>query len=119
MITLGFGAAARENPRRRRLQPQISLFLKMCEQVAAFVEEHAGQDAEVFFARDGGAVKLYLMTKAPAYDFDLSRKLAEFAAAYIERGLLDSVALLPASSPEELAAFFDPKKALRIELRHA
>src|SRR6266511_2710313 len=116
MITLGFKRTASENPRPRRRHPRIKLFLKMCEQVAEFMEEHDGQDFEVFFARDGGSISLYLMTKAEAYNFDLSRKLAEFAAHYIERGLLDSAILLPASSNEELEAFFDPRKALRIEI---
>jgi hypothetical protein len=100
-------------------QPQINLFLKMCEQVLDFMRAQTGQELEVFFARDGGSISLYLLTKAEAYDFDLSRKLAEFAAPYVERGLLDSASLLPVSSAEELEAFFDPKTALRLESQHA
>ena len=73
----------------------------------------------MFFALDGAAINLYLLIKAEAYDFTLSGKLAEFAAPYIERGLLDSATLLPASSPEEQKAFFDPETAWRIEIRHA
>src|SRR5438093_12572698 len=83
VITLGFKPEARARPRPRRLHPQISLFLKMCEQVAEFMEKHDGQDFEVFFARDGNSIKLYLMSRVEAYDFDLSRKLAEFAAPYL------------------------------------
>jgi hypothetical protein len=45
--------------------------------------------------------------------------VAEFAAPYIERKWLTSVTLLPASTPEELAAFFDPRKAGRVEIRNA
>jgi len=103
----------------RRPQPQINVFLKMCEQVLEFMQEQDGQDFEVFFARDGGSISLYLVTKAEAYDFELSRKLAEFSAPYVERGLLDSASLLPASSSEELEVFFDPKTALRVEFQHA
>lgn len=84
------------------------------------MQEQDGQkDFEVYFARDGGSISLYLMTKAEVYDFELSRKLADFAAPYLERGLLDSASLLPASSAEELEAFFDPKTALRVEFQHA
>jgi hypothetical protein len=118
MITLGFRRTESGSPRPRRLLPQISRFLRICEQVADFIEEHDGQDFEVFFARDGNSINLYLMTRSEAYNFDLSRHLAEFAAPYIERGLLDSATLLPASANEELAAFFDPKRALRIEIQH-
>jgi len=101
------------------MHPQINLFLKMCEHLFEFMQEQDGRDVEVFFARDSGSISLYLMTKAEAYNFDLSRKLSEFAAPYIDRGLIDSATLLPASSHEELEAFFDPKRALRIEIQHA
>lgn len=118
MITLGFRQKS-ANPRLRRPQPQINLFLKMCEQVLEFTKEHGEQGGEIFFARDGGSISLYLMAQAEAYDFELSRKLSEFAAPYIDRGVLDSATLLPVSSIEELEAFFDPKLALRVELQHA
>jgi hypothetical protein len=119
MITLGFTHTASKNPRPRRLHRHLSLFLKICEQVAAFMEEHSGEVFEAFFARDGRSINLYLLARSEAYNFDLSRQLAEFAAPFIEQGLLDSATLLPASSNEELEAFFDPKKALRIEIQHA
>lgn len=81
--------------------------------------ENNGGEFKAFFTRDGGTVGLFLTTKAEKYDFDLADKLAEFAAPYIERGLLGSVTLLPASTPEELAAFFDITKALSVEIRNA
>jgi hypothetical protein len=118
VITLGFGQTS-ATPRKRRPQSHVNLFFKMCEHVLEFMQEQTGQNFEVFFARDGGSISLYLVTKAEAYDFELSRKLAEFAAPYIERGLLDSASLLPASSSAELEAFFDPTMALRVEFQHA
>jgi hypothetical protein len=91
----------------------------MCDEIARFIQENGAEHVKAFIARDNGLIGLYLVTTAEAYDFELSRKLAEFAAPYIERGLLDAVSLLPASSLEELEAFFDPKKALRVEIDHA
>jgi hypothetical protein len=91
----------------------------MCEGIASFMRANNGREFKAFFARDNGAVGLYLMTKTETYDFELGDKLAEFAAPYIERGLLGSVTLLPASTPEELAAYFDPMKALSVEIRDA
>jgi hypothetical protein len=118
VITLGFKQA--EVTRTRRGQPKLDLFLNMCQHVDAFMEEHDGRRFQAYFYRSGdGSLGLYLMTDAKAYDFDLSAKLAEFAAPYIVRGLLSSVNLLPASSQEELAALFDPNSALRIEMEHA
>jgi hypothetical protein len=119
MITLGFKQKSSDTPRSRRRQPRIDLFLEMCHQVLEFAGGHGQQGVEIFFAINGKSIGLYLMTKAEAYDFELSRKLTDFAAPYIDRGLLESVTLLPASSTEELEAFFDPEKALRVEIKHA
>lgn len=91
----------------------------MCEHIAKFMQENEGEEFKAFFSRDGGTIGLYLVTTAEAYDFELGDKLAEFAAPYIERGLLGSVTLLPVCSSEELAAYFDPTKALRVEIGHA
>jgi hypothetical protein len=118
VITLNIKQAA--GTRTKRAQPKLDLFLSMCHNMAAFMEEHDGRRFQAYFSRsDDGSLGLYLMTDAEAYDFELSAKLAEFAAPYVERGLLSSVTLLPASSQEELAAFFDPDSALRIEMEHA
>lgn len=48
-------------------------------------------------------------------DFELGDKLSEFAAPYVAHGLLGGAMLLPASSPEELAAYVDLGKVIRIE----
>jgi hypothetical protein len=104
---------------RRRKQSQLEVMLRLCERIAEFMRKNGGAAFKAFFARDGGAVGLYLMTTAEAYDFELGDRLVEFAAPYIERGLLGSVTLLPASSPEELAAYFDPTRAIRVEIRDA
>ena len=119
MITLGFGQRSNAATHVGRPQLRIDHFYELCEQVLEFAKEHAEQCVEVVFAIKGGSTGLYVMTKAEAYDFELSRKLAEFAAPYVAEGILESVTLLPASSPEELEAFFDPKKAIRIEIEHA
>ena len=92
----------------------------MCQHVAIFMAEHTDRKLKAFFSHQGrNSFGLFLMTETEVYDFDLSDKLADFAGPYIERGLLDSVTLLPACSPDELTAFFDPTSAVRIEIDHA
>ena len=117
MITLGFSRS--DGVRSRRRQSPFDSVLRMCEHIAAFLHENDGGEFKAFFSRDGGIVGLYLLTTSEPYDFNLADKLAEFAAPYIERGLLGSVTLLPASTPQELAAYFDPNKALSVEIRNA
>jgi hypothetical protein len=91
----------------------------MCEHIGEFMQQNDGGEFKAFFSRDRGTVGLYLVTTSPVFNFELADKLTEFAAPYIERGLLSSVTLLPASTVEELAAYFDPMKAVRVEIRHA
>jgi hypothetical protein len=117
VITLGFNQTGRARGRRRH--SELDVVLRMCEHIAGFMQQNDGGEFKAFFSRDGGTVGLYLVTTAEVYDFELGDKLAAFTAPYIERGLLGSVTLLPASTPEELAAYFDPMKALRVEIRHA
>jgi hypothetical protein len=117
VIRLGINKNGKGRGRRR--QSELDVVLRMCENIATFMEENNGRDFQAFFSRDGNAIGLFVVTTSEAYDFELGDKLAEFVAPYIERGLLSSVTLLPASNPEELAAYFDPKKALRVEIGHA
>ena len=118
VITLGFKESI--GKRAKRHQSKLDPFLSMCQAVVGFMLKHDGHNFKAFFSHEGsGNVCLYLMTDAEAYDFELSEKLAEFAAPYIQRGLLDSVMLVPASSPEQLQAFFDPDSALRIGIGNA
>ena len=117
MITLGINRPEKSRPRRRR--PHFEVVLRMCEQIAAFMQEHDGSKFKAYFSRNGGVIGLYLVTMAEAYDFDLADKLAEFAAPYLERGLLSSVTLLPASTPDELTAYFDPRRAIRVGIEEA
>lgn len=116
MITLGFN---QKPVHARRARPRIDLFMRMCENIALFMQENDGRDFKAFLVRDHGFISLYLMTTAKTYDFELSRKLTEFSGPYIKRGVFESVSLLPASSFEELEAFFDPKRALQIKIEDA
>ena len=114
MIALGINRTG--EPRSRHRKTPLEVVLRLCEQITLFMQQHEGNTSKAYLSREGG---LYLVTKAEVYDFELSDHLAEFAAPYIERGILDSVTLLPVSSPEELGAFFDPNSAVRIEIDHA
>jgi hypothetical protein len=115
MISLGINPTGKLSRRRKF---QVDVVLRMCEQIAHFMKQHDGASDTAYLSCDRGAVGLYLLTKAEVYDFELSDKLAEFAGPYLERGLLDSFMLLPACSPDEMTAFFDPNSAVRIEIDH-
>ncbi len=117
MITLGVNRAKKVGTRRG--YSPFRLLWHLCEMLGNLMEQNGGRDFNVYLSRDGRAVGLYVTTTGEAYDFELGDQLAELAAPYIERGLLDSVTFLPSSTHEELAAFFDPDKAVRVEIKHA
>lgn len=117
VITLGINRTEKTPPPRKK--SQFDAVLRMCEQMAVFMQEHNADKFKAYFTRDSGMIGLYLVTTNEAYDFDLSDKLADFASPYIERGLLNSVMLLPASTPDELTAYFDPRTAIRVEIEES
>ncbi len=114
-ITLGLsrnqGSDASDRPSSN---PAPVRMLKMLERLGAWAATRADRIKDIFLVRVENSVALYLITHAEAYDFVLGRELAEFAGPYIARGVFDDATLIPASSPEELDAFFDKKHAFRI-----
>ena len=89
--------------------------LRLCERIVEFLEENNAQGFKAYIALGNDSPELYVVTQSATLDFELGDKLSEFAAPHIERGLLGSATLLPASTPEELAAYFDLNKTIRIE----
>jgi hypothetical protein len=99
--------------RAKRAQLKFDLVFSLFRHVADFMAQHQGANFKAYFSYEGnGSLALYLMTDTEAYDFNLSTKLAEYVAPFVERGLLGRVMLVPASTPEELGAFFDLESAL-------
>ena len=117
MIKLSF--TQKIGRRSGRSRPNLKLFLSLCQNVGTFMTEHGGNLKAFISHKGGGSLGLYVVTEVEVYDFALGDKVAELAGPYVGRGLLDSVMLLPAFSPDELTAFFDPDSAVRIEIDHA
>jgi hypothetical protein len=105
--------------KQRRSPSKLELFLRLCQDIGTFMKEHGGNLRAFLSDKRGGKFGLYVVTEVEVYDFALGDKLAELAGPYVGRGLLESVTLLPACSPDELTAFFDPNSAMRIEVDHA
>ena len=51
MITLGFN---QKPVHARRARPRIDLFMRMCENIALFMQENDGRDFKAFLVRDHG-----------------------------------------------------------------
>jgi hypothetical protein len=118
VITFSTSPMPRERARSRSKRSGFNTILRLLEHIVEFMEENSLQDGTAYIALGNGTPELYMVTRSEAYDFELGDRLSEFAAPYIERGLLGSAVLIPASSPEELAAYFDLNKVIRIERVH-
>jgi hypothetical protein len=115
VINLSVDPLPREKARLRRKRSDFDGMLRLCERIVEFLEENTAQDFKAYLALGNGSPELYVVTQSETYDFELGDRISEFAAPYIERGMLGSSTLLPASTPEELAAYFDLNKIIRIE----
>lgn len=105
-------------PHSRSKRSGFTAILRLLERIIEFMKENSLQDGTAYIALGNDTPELYLVTQSKACDFELGDKLSEFAAPYIARGLLGNASLIPASSPEELAAYFDLNKIIRIEHVH-
>lgn len=115
MITVSATPTPRDRKRSRSRRSGFDATWRLCQQIVEFMEDNRLRECKAYIALGNGAPELYVVSQSEAYDFELSGKLSDFAAPYIERGLLGSAALVPASSPEELAAYFDLNKVIRVE----
>jgi hypothetical protein len=118
VITFSANPTPRERGRSRSKRSGFNTFLRLLEHITEFMEENNLQDGAAYIALGNGTPELYVVTQSAAYDFELGDKLSEFVAPYIERGLLGGASLITASSPEELAAYFDLNKVIRIQRVH-
>jgi hypothetical protein len=87
---------------------------RLLEKIIGFLKAHQ-PEATAYLALGNGTPELFLVVPSGPYDFELGDKLSDFAAPYIERGMLGGASLLPVSSQEELVAYFDPAHAIRTE----
>jgi len=116
MIAISTNPTTRITTRIRRSRFTFDAVRRLCEHLGSFMEAHGLRESKAYIALGNGTPELYVVGRSVVYDFDLGDRLSEFAAPYIERGLLGSAALIAASSSEELAAYFDLDKVIRIAL---
>lgn len=117
MITFSVSPMSREKIRPSK-RYGFKTILRLLEAILKFMEENCVENGTAYISLGNGTPELYLVIGNEVYDFELGDKLSEFAAPYIERGLIGGASLIPASSPEELAAYFNLDKVLRIQRVH-
>lgn len=118
VITFSTNPKPHQRTRSRGKRSGFKTILCLLEQINKFMAEHSPQDSTAYIALGSSTPELYLVTQSGAYDFELGDKLSDFAAPYIARGLLGGASLIPASTPDQLAAYFDLSKVIRIERVH-
>lgn len=118
MITFSANPTPRERGRSRGKRSALNAFLRLLEHTIEFMEANGLPDGTAYVALGRDTPELYVVSESGAYDFALGDRVSEFAAPYIERGLLGGASLVTACSQEELAAYFDLNKVIRIQRVH-
>ena len=83
---------------------------------SAWVKGQKARVSDGYLVTEQDGLMLYAIGREQTYDFDLGRELSEFSILLADQGLDLNTTLLPASSPEELAAFFDPSRGPAIRI---
>jgi len=81
-----------------------------------WVKSQKARVAEGYLVPEPDGLMLYLIGKTEAYDFELGDELSNFSLKLVDQGVNLNTTLLPASSPQELAAFFDPLRGPAIRI---
>jgi hypothetical protein len=92
------------------------LIQRLFSAVNTWVRSQRAKVYEAYLVPEADGLMLYVIGRQEAYDFDLSRELSDFAGHSTDQGLELNTTLLPASSPEELGAFFDPLRGPAIRI---
>jgi hypothetical protein len=74
--------------------------------------QHADRVAECYLVLRPGEIVVYVVGKEQIFDFSLMRNLSALTAQLIEKDWPIEGNLLPASTPEQLTAFVDPREAI-------
>lgn len=104
------GGAA--TPKMSRLQRSV---FDLVAATNHWASERAARVSRFYLLTDADGVRLFLVGRADEYDFALSKELAEFAHTWSKRVPVVPM-LIPACTPGELTAYFDPDTALGISV---
>lgn len=92
------------------------LLQRLLSLINAWVRGQKGRVSEGYIVPEPEGLMLYVIGRQESYDFDLSRELSDFTLRVAAQGLELNTTLLPASSPDELTAFFDPRRGPAIRI---
>jgi len=78
--------------------------------VGAWVKAQKSRVRDAYLVPEREGIRLYVIGRSEVFDYELSRELSEFSISLLGEGMDLNTTLLPASSPGELLAFFDPER---------
>ena len=94
----------------------VRVLNRLLTHLSAWVRRHGEKVSEAFLVVEPDGLMLYVVGREEAYNFELGDELSEFSIGLADQGLNVGTTLLPASSPEELRAFFDPQRGPAIRI---
>jgi len=86
------------------------------ESIFKWVRRQSNDLSEAYLVFEPDGLMLYVLSRRQDYDFELSQQLSEFSVQLADQGINVNTTLLPATSPEELLTFFDPRQGPAIHI---
>jgi hypothetical protein len=82
----------------------------------AWCEEHSAHVRSCFvpFSLGGKCIKVFVVSEAARFDFDLSDSIADLEMKLADDGWPCDILQIAAGEPEELQVFFDPEESIQV-----
>lgn len=82
--------------------------LGILSEVTAWVKSQKTRVSEGYLVPEPAGLRLYVIGRAEAFDFDLGGELSDFSVRLFDQGIYLDTMLLGSATLDELTAFFDP-----------
>jgi hypothetical protein len=92
------------------------IFHRLLAPIDAWIKSQKANVSEGYLIDEPDGLMLYVLSRGDSYDFELGKNLSEFSVRLADQGVNLNTTLLPAAPPEELTAFFDPKRGPAIRI---
>jgi len=89
---------------------------RLLSPINAWVKSQCASVLEAYLVPEAECLMLYVIGRSEAYDFELGEKLSDFSIRLADQGIDLDTTLLPASSSDDLTAFFDPLQGPAIRI---
>jgi hypothetical protein len=102
---------------RSRVRRGMACFVRVLNEIRDWMRANQDRVARVYLIPHGRHLRMYVIGKSATPDFALTKSLAQLTIDLARAGYSLIGSEVPDGTPDELAAFFNPEKALVLAWR--